>query len=41
MNENVTMTVSPVCTKDGKSYAFISFEDGNKVAEGKMQDCFQ
>lgn len=39
MSEGVNMTVSPVCTKDGKSYAFVSFEDGIRTAEGKIPDC--
>jgi len=39
MNDDVNMMVSPVCTKDGKSYAFVSFEDGEKTAEGKIPDC--
>ena len=33
------MSVSPVCVKDNKQYAFVSFTDGNKVAEGKIPEC--
>ncbi len=40
MSEELTMTVSPICyTKDGEKYAFISFSDGDKSAEGKIPDC--
>lgn len=39
MNEEVKMSVSPICVKDGKKYAFVSFTDGKRVAEGKIPDC--
>lgn len=39
MNEEVKMSVSPVCAKDGKKYAFVSFTDGNRTAEGKIPEC--
>ncbi len=35
----MTMAVSPVCVKDGKQYAFVSFTEGDKMAEGKIPDC--
>jgi len=35
----VNMTVSPICVKDGKKYAFVSFTDGTRIAEGKIPDC--
>uniref|UniRef100_UPI0040561F40 hypothetical protein n=1 Tax=Acetatifactor sp. TaxID=1872090 RepID=UPI0040561F40 len=35
----MNMMVSPVCVKDGKQYAFVSFVDGEKVADGKIPDC--
>ena len=38
-NEEMQMSVSPICTKDGKKYAFVSFTDGNRIAEGKIPDC--
>lgn len=39
MNNEVNMTVSPICEKDGKKYAFVSFVDGERIAEGKIPDC--
>ncbi|MCM1253048.1 MAG: hypothetical protein NC321_09520 [Clostridium sp.] len=39
MNEDIKMSVSPICVKDGKKYAFVSFTDGNRVAEGKIPEC--
>ncbi len=39
MNHEVRMSVSPVCMKDGERYAYVSFVDGERVAEGKIPDC--
>lgn len=39
MNDELKMSVSPICTKDGKKYAFVSFTDGSRNAEGKIPDC--
>lgn len=39
MEKAVQMTVSPVCAKDGKKYAFVSFTEGERTAEGKIPDC--
>lgn len=39
MNDELRMSVSPVCTKDGKKYAYVSFSDGERTAEGKIPDC--
>ena len=39
MKNEFTMSVSPVCLKDGKKYAFVSFTDGERSAEGKIPDC--
>lgn len=39
MNEELNMSVSPVCVKDGERYAFVTFTDGSKLAEGKIPDC--
>ena len=33
------MTVSAVCMKDGEKYAFVSFSDGQRMAEGRIPDC--
>lgn len=39
MSNEVKMTVSPICVKDGEKYAFVSFTDGTRTAEGKIPDC--
>ena len=33
------MSVSPVCVKDGAKYAYVSFTDGIRSAEGKIPEC--
>lgn len=39
MDNEMNMSVSPICEKDGKKYAFVSFTDGERLAEGKIPDC--
>lgn len=39
MSDELKMSVSPICTKDGNKYAFVSFTDGKRSAEGKIPDC--
>lgn len=39
MNDELRMSVSPICTKNGKKYAYVSFTDGKRNAEGKIPDC--
>ena len=39
MKNEFTMSVSSICVKDGKKYAFVSFIDGERSAEGKIPDC--
>ena len=39
MNREIQMSVSPVCMKDGERYAYVSFADGERVAEGKIPEC--
>lgn len=39
MNDELNMSVSPICVKDGKRYAFVTFSDRNRSAEGKIPDC--
>ena len=39
MQDELNMSVSPICVKDGKRYAFVNFTDGNRFAEGKIPDC--
>ncbi len=40
-DDEMKMTVSPICTdKTGKKkYAYVTFTDGKKYAEGKIPDC--
>lgn len=33
------MSVSPICRKDGKKVAYLSFTDGIRSAEGVIPDC--
>ncbi len=37
--DELNMTVSAVCMKDGEKYAFVSFSDGQRMAEGRIPDC--
>ena len=39
MGEEVKMSVSPVCTKNEQQYAFVSFSDEKRTAEGKIPEC--
>ena len=39
MDDELKMSVSPICAKDGEKYAFVSFTDGARTAEGKIPDC--
>ena len=39
MDHVMDMSVSPVCVKDGKQYAFVSFTEGNRTAEGRIPEC--
>ena len=39
MDKELKMSVSAVCTKEEKQYAFVSFSDENRTAEGKIPDC--
>ena len=39
MGSSMNMSVSSVCVKDGKQYAFVSFTDGARCADGKIPDC--
>lgn len=39
-DSSVDMSVSPICVDDaGKKYAFITFSDGYRTAEGKIPSC--
>ena len=39
MENEFTMSVSPICLKDGKKFAYVSFTDGERSAEGKIPEC--
>lgn len=39
MSDELNMSVSSVCVKDDKKYAFVSFTDDTRTAEGKIPDC--
>lgn len=39
MGGELSMSVSPICFREGKKYAYVSFTDGSRSAEGKIPDC--
>lgn len=39
MKDTVKMSVSQVFSKNGEKYAFVSFTDGTKSAEGRIPQC--
>jgi len=39
MNSDLKLLVSPVCSKDGENYAFVSFSDEERYAEGRIPEC--
>lgn len=39
MGNELKMSVSAVCAKDGEQYAFVSFTDGTRSADGKIPHC--
>ena len=39
MNSELKLLVRPVCSKDGETYAFVSFSDEERYAEGKIPAC--
>ncbi len=39
MKDTINMSVSQVFAKNGERYAFVSFTDGKKNAEGKIPEC--
>lgn len=39
MGTDINMSVSPICSKDGEKFAYVSFTDGERLAEGKIPDC--
>lgn len=39
MKDSFIMSVSPICVKNGESYAFVQFQDRKRTAEGKIPTC--
>lgn len=37
--QEINMSVSPICQKDGRKVAYVSFTDGGRMAEGEIPDC--
>ena len=37
--DELNMSVSAVCAKDGEKFAFVSFSDDTRFAEGKIPEC--
>ena len=37
--DTLNMSVSPICQKDGKKVAYVSFSDGRREAEGEIPSC--
>lgn len=39
MSDALNMSVSQIFKQEGKKFAFVSFSDGIRMAEGKIPDC--
>ncbi len=39
MENEMNMTVSSICAKNGQKYAYVAFTDGSRSAEGRIPDC--
>lgn len=39
MTSSINMSVSPVCSKNGETYAYVQFKDKDRCAEGKIPVC--
>lgn len=37
--EELNMSVSGICSKEGEKYAFVTFSDAKRRAEGKIPEC--
>ena len=37
-SQEINMSVSPICQKDGHKVAYVSFADGKRTAEGEIPD---
>ncbi|MEE1303762.1 MAG: hypothetical protein U0K68_01225 [Agathobacter sp.] len=38
-SQEISMSVSPVCVKEGQKIAYVSFTDGTRTAEGEIPLC--
>ena len=38
-DKDLTMQVSPICLKDGKKVAYVTFSDKSRYAEGEIPGC--
>lgn len=38
-DDELNMTVSPVILKDGRQFAYVSFTDATRSAEGEIPEC--
>lgn len=38
-DQEMTLTVSPICGTGADAYAFVTFTEGDKTAEGKIPAC--
>lgn len=38
-DNEMNMSVSGICEKEGKKIAYVSFSDGNRTAEGVIPEC--
>lgn len=39
MGDTLNMSVSQIFQQNGRKFAFVSFTDGRRMAEGKISDC--
>lgn len=39
MGNEMNLSVSSVCMKDGQKCAYVSFNDGERSADGRIPDC--
>ena len=39
MGDTLNMSVSQIFQQNGRKFAFVSFTDGRRMAEGKIPDC--
>lgn len=39
MSHEMNLSVSPICEKAGRKCAYVSFTDGERIADGIIPDC--